>query len=155
MTLHDAQEPDFETRLSDALRTIRADMPTQLIGTHSKDFQCSIEGSSGKLRGHPIRVHHSCKEGAASACWMVVYVGKGRSFHVDARRAFNRSPWAGEALYGADQRHRFLRDLNDRFHSAQAFATWCVVEDMPRVHQDLVQSPIEAPKTLSAKGISA
>jgi hypothetical protein len=155
MTLLDPQEPDFATRLDDALRTIRADVPTQRIGTVNEHFQCSIESTGGKLHGHPIRVSHSCQRGQASARWMVVYVGKGRSFHIDARRAFNVPTWHGEQLYGSEQRHYFLRELNDRFQSATEFATWAVAEDMPRTHQDLQNSPIEQPYTLATKGISA
>jgi hypothetical protein len=141
-----------EIMLANALKTIRCDTATQPQGTISLDFQCSREGTTGKLRGHAIAVMHSCKLGAASDRWMVVYTGKGRFFHVDARRAFNRAPWYGEQLFGAEQRRRFLRDLNDRFHSANEFATWAIAEDMPRIEQDLNQSPIEDPRTLQVKG---
>jgi hypothetical protein len=134
-----------------ALAAIRAGTATLPQGTVNAYFQSSREGTTGKLRGHAIVVTHSCNEGTASPCWLVVYTGKGRFWHVDARRAFNRDPWYGEQLHGAEQRRRFLRDLNDRFESVTEFAAWCVAEDMPRIHQDLTQSPIEEPATLQRK----
>ncbi|MGL4233294.1 MAG: hypothetical protein ACRCWJ_18145 [Casimicrobium sp.] len=155
MTLFDPHQPSFETRLEAALKTIRTDVATQAIGTINEHFQCSSQGSAGTLHGHPIRVHHSCKNGVASPCWMAVYVGTGHTFHIDARRAFNVATWHGETLYGAEQRHLFRRDLNDRFESATEFAAWAVAEDMPRIRQDLHHSPIAQPHTLVAKGIPA
>ncbi len=149
---HEAQRQDAHSEaIHLALATIRADTPIQPQGTLNPFFQSSREHTTGKLRGHAIVVTHSCNEGTASPCWLVVYTGKGRFWHVDARRAFNRDPWYGEQLHGAEQRRRFLRDLNDRFESVTEFAAWCVAEDMPRIHQDLTQSPIEEPATLQRK----
>jgi hypothetical protein len=144
--LYDPQEPSYAFRIDEALQMFRTDTATQTQGTVSPDFQCSREGTTGKLKGYPIVVMHSCAFGRASPCWLVVYVGKGWFFHVDARRAFNNAPWYGEQLHGAEQRRRFLRDLNDRFPNIDHFADWAQVEDMPRINQELNQSPIEDPK---------
>lgn len=135
-----------------ALAVARVETSTQPQGTINDEFQCSREGTTGKLRGHDIIVMHSCAYGTANAFWLVVYTGKGRFWHVDARRAFNNEAWHGGKLFGSDQRRRFLRDLNDRFESAHQFAEWCVAEHMPRIQQDLNQSPIEEPQTLAIKG---
>lgn len=143
---------EFSKDLATALSVARANTATQPQGTINEHFQCSREGTTGKLRGHAIAVMHSCKQGVASPCWLVVFTGKGRFWHVDARRAFNVTEWYGETLYGSDQRHRFMRDLNDRFESVYQFAEWCITEHMPRIRQDLNQSPIEDPATIEIKG---
>lgn len=141
----DMGDPSEAKRAERALRILRSNVLTQTVGTVSPDFQCSMEGTTGALHGFKIVVCHSCAHSIASACWMAVYLGKGYFVHVDARRVFNVATWRGEQLHGADQRRRFLRDLNDRFQSAYEFAAWCQREDMPSVNSELKQSPIEDP----------
>lgn len=49
------------------------------------DFECSVVGVPAALGVDSIVVHHGCKDGITSACWVVVRVPDGKAVHIDVR----------------------------------------------------------------------